>query len=251
MRCLAIIPARGGSKGIPRKNLQLIGSHPLVAFPVVAAINSGVFSNIVVSTDDEEIASIGTFYGGSIYGLRPAELSADRTPMIDVIKYTLKNLSELQLKYDATCILQPTTPFRDPKILTKAWVKLKTTDATAVVGLTPCIDAHPKRLRKIDSQGLITSYLPNNQADTEREQRQSHFGDLVYRRCGAFYFFKNSILENDTIYGKKPYPIIVDGAAATTIDEPLDLLLAKAIWNESDIWREAGIMKRLLGIYNV
>lgn len=249
MRALAIVPARGGSKGIPRKNLQEVGGYPLLAFSIAAAKSAGIFQDIVISSEDAEINEIAMKFGATLPFSRPVELALDDTPMIDVIQYTVNQLKAMGKEYDVICLLQPTTPFRDPELVAEACHKLMQSDITSVVGVTPCIDAHPKRLRAIKN-GFLTSYLPADKADNERQQRQSHSDDLAFRRCGAFYCFTPATLSQNSIYGNKSLPIIVENAAAVTIDEPLDLLLVNAICLKSDEFPEAQIiLKKLKDIY--
>lgn len=108
MRILGLVPARGGSKGVPRKNVRPLAGKPLIAWTVEAALASGVIDRVVVSTDDEEIASVGAAWGAEIPFMRPPQLSGDETPTIEVVRHALELLSD----FDTLVLLQPTSPLR-------------------------------------------------------------------------------------------------------------------------------------------
>lgn len=108
MRTLGLIPARGGSKGVPRKNVRPLAGKPLIAWTIEAALASGVIDRVVVSTDDEEIASVGAAWGAEIPFMRPPRLAGDETPSIDVVRHALELLPD----FDTLVLLQPTSPLR-------------------------------------------------------------------------------------------------------------------------------------------
>lgn len=229
-RVLGIVPARGGSKGIPRKNLYPIGGIPLVAYGVKAALACTQIDYVFASTEDAQIADVARAYGAETPFLRPASLAEDTTPMLDVILDTVERLSALGQNFDMMVLFQPTTPFRDPATIDQAIQMLRDRpECDSCVGVTRIVDAHPKRLRKI-TNGYLQPYL-DEAGDNERQQRQDHETDKAYRRCGAFYISRISTLrEKGSLYGNNILPWLVDGAFAVTIDEPYDLLLASAVW---------------------
>ena len=112
-RVLGLIPARGGSKGVPRKNARLLGGKPLLCYTAEAALKASTLSRIVLSTDDREIAEIGCRCGIDVPFLRPEFLADDRTPMIAVVLHAMAKLEDEGDSFSAVCILQPTTPFRN------------------------------------------------------------------------------------------------------------------------------------------
>mgnify|MGYP001619380412 CR=1 FL=1 len=121
MEILGIITARGGSKGIPKKNIRKLNGKPLLAWTIEAAKKSGAFSRLILSTDDPEIAGVGKKYGAEIPFLRPKKLAQDKTPTLPVIQHAIKWLLKKEGYIpDAVMILQPTTPFRQPKHIQKA-----------------------------------------------------------------------------------------------------------------------------------
>ncbi|MBI2055590.1 MAG: acylneuraminate cytidylyltransferase family protein, partial [Candidatus Sungbacteria bacterium] len=121
MKILGIIPARGGSKSIPRKNIKELGGKPLIAWTIEAAKKSGVFDRIILTTDDSEIAEVGREWGVEVPFMRPNELAEDHTPTLPVIQHTLAWLEDNEsYEPDAVMILQPTTPFRQPHHIQEA-----------------------------------------------------------------------------------------------------------------------------------
>jgi CMP-N-acetylneuraminic acid synthetase len=117
---LAIIPARGGSKGIPRKNISLLNGKPLIAHSIKAVLNSGYFDDVFVSTDDDEIAEIATLYGAKVVE-RPGDLAGDKIPLDPVIFHAVNHLEkEKKIRYDYICTIQPTCPLLSTDSLNKA-----------------------------------------------------------------------------------------------------------------------------------
>ncbi len=123
---LAIIPARGGSKRLPRKNVMNLAGKPLIAWTIEAALNSTYIDEVMVSTDDREIAEIAQQYGASVPFFRPTELATDLTSTFDAIKHTLDFYAEMGEKYDFSVLLQPTSPLRESRHIDNAINLLKT-----------------------------------------------------------------------------------------------------------------------------
>jgi CMP-N-acetylneuraminic acid synthetase len=118
---VALIPARAGSKRVPDKNVRPLAGHPVMAYTIAAALQSKVFSDVIVSTDSEQYAEIARYYGAEVPFLRPTELASDISPDIEWLEYTLRKLEEDGRKYDCFSILRPTSPFRLPETIRRAW----------------------------------------------------------------------------------------------------------------------------------
>lgn len=118
---VGLIPARAGSKRVVGKNIRTLRGHPLIAYTIAAALDSGVFGAVVVSTDSEEYAAIARHYGAEVPFLRPKELAGDVSPDIEWIQYTLKRLADEGRKFDCFSILRPTSPFRKAETIRRAW----------------------------------------------------------------------------------------------------------------------------------
>ncbi len=136
MKTLGIITARGGSKGIPRKNIKLLGGKPLIAYTIEASKESGIFDRIIVSTDDNEIAEVAKKYGAEVPFMRPAELAQDTTPTLPVLVHALEWLKSNEgYEPDAVAILQPTSPLRSSEHLRNAHVLFVQSGADSVVSV--------------------------------------------------------------------------------------------------------------------
>ena len=146
MRFLALIPARSGSMRVPNKNVRILGGHPLLAYTISAALDSGVFHDVVCVTDDEAYANIARHYGAKVPHLRPADTATSTSPDIDWVKWILAELASNNLSYDYFSILRPTSPFRTPATIQRAW-KLFSSDpeAHSLRAVTPCTE-HPGKM---------------------------------------------------------------------------------------------------------
>jgi len=118
---VALIPARAGSKRVPDKNIRPLAGHPVIAYTIAAALGSGIFNDVIVSTDSKKYAEISDYYGAQVPFLRPAELAGDQSPDIEWVAYTLDQLYKDGRQYDCFSILRPTSPFRLPETIQRAW----------------------------------------------------------------------------------------------------------------------------------
>jgi len=133
---IAIIPARGGSKRIPRKNIKAFCGKPLIAYSIEAALQSGLFEKIIVSTDDEEIANVAMRYGAEVPFLRPRELSDDVTGTGAVVEHALQTLDERGETYDFACTIYATAPLLEPRYLIEGFEKLRESNAVYAFSVT-------------------------------------------------------------------------------------------------------------------
>ena len=136
-RVLGLIPARGGSKGVPRKNIKLLCGKPLLEYTAQAALASRLLSRVILSTEDEEIAEAGRRCGLEVPFLRPQELAADDTPMLPVIEHAVRWVEERGERFDAICLLQPTNPLRRAEEIDGCIELLIGTGADSVVTVLP------------------------------------------------------------------------------------------------------------------
>ena len=223
MKVLALIPARGGSKRIPRKNIKVLGGLPLIAHTIKAAQHSEYVTDIIVSTDDPEIGAVAEKFNAS-WKQRDKNYADDQTPLIpDVIYYVL---SQMESIYDVVLILEPTYPFRSSKTIDEVIKKVHEGSSDWVVTLSPTRD-HPHRCRVL----VDDKVKPVISSDDIFKQRQ----DLpdTYMMRGAVYgttpkcIIKQTSL-NDASWGG----VVVSSKEGVDIDEPLDFLLAQTIINE-------------------
>lgn len=227
---IAIIPARGGSKGVPGKNKKLLNGKPLIYYTIKAAINSKYIDRVFVSTDDEEIAEIAVEFGAEVPFLRPADLARDNSKAIDAYIYTVERLaSDLDIQIDAFIVLLPTSPLRDTNNIDEAITLFKDKNATTVISVVEAIHP-PDWYKKINDEGILMDYL--NVADNSLNRQEV---EKTYLPNGAIYIFKYPDLKyNMSYYNEKTYPYIMSQNKSIDIDTEVDFLFAEFLIKKND-----------------
>jgi len=221
MRVLGIIPARGGSKGVPRKNIREVAGRPLIAYTVDAALASRLLTRCIVSTDDQETADISASLRCEVMK-RPIELAQDETPTLDVVKYAFDVLESQGEFFDFGLVLQPTSPLRTGLDIDSALQALIQSDADSVVSVYQVSDHHPARMYRMENGRLVS--FDEKFASARRQELPP-----VYHRNGAIYAFRRSLLEQDTLMGQTILPYIMAEDRSLNIDTEYDLVLADLI----------------------
>lgn len=223
MKRLAIIPARGGSKGILRKNLAPLGGRPLLAWTVTAALESGCFDRVIVSTDDAEIAAVARDTGAEVPFLRPAELARDDTPSLAVVMHLVQSLATQGWEAETITLLQPTSPFRtgtNIRVCHELWLQNK---ASAGVSVVEC-ETHPAWAFVQDETGRLHPFL-SGAMPTRRQDLQP-----AYRPNGAIFMITRTRLDGGgTFYGPDTLAYVMPPEQSLDIDTPWDLHLARLI----------------------
>ena len=227
MEILAIVPARGGSKGIPHKNMTDLAGKPLMGYTFDAAKGSMLVSKTILSTDDEEFAEYARSEGIEVR-MRPAELASDTAVMKDVINYHLDELEKEGYKSDAFILLQPTSPLRTSKHIDEALeLMISNEKADAVVSVVDVPHEYlPMKLMKKEEDGMLKFYQENGEKFTTR-QALPH----LYARNGAAVYavYTDVYRETGSLYGHNCLPYIMKAEDSVDIDEPFDLFIAEAI----------------------
>ncbi len=221
-RVLAVIPARGGSKGVPRKNIRLLAGVPLIAHTIRAAQAAQRVDRILVSTDDAEIAAIARQWGADVPFLRPTELSGDRAAQIDVVLHALRQAEALDgVRYSHVLLLQPTAPLRTADDIDAALQLLLTSGCDAVVSYTPVESAHPFYMVTLED-GRPKPLLDVPAGMTARQQYPE-----VYRRNGAIYATRREVILRRSFYGEDVRAYIMPPERSVNIDSLFDFELAE------------------------
>ena len=229
-KILAVIPARGGSKGIPRKNIKLLAGKPLIAYTIEAAKKSRYIDRVIVSTDDKEIAEISKKYGAEVPFVRPNELAKDEVPVIpDIPRHAIKELKKREgFNTDIVVVLQSTSPLRGTKYIDLAIEKLINTECDWVVTVSKA-EPHPFRMRKMKGDRLEPLFEKEN----IWAQRQNF--PPIYVLNGAIYVtWKDVIIEKEVFQGKDWRGVIMKEEDAIDIDTLPDFLLAEIILKNKD-----------------
>lgn len=221
---LALIPARGGSKGILRKNLQPVAGKPLVLWTCEVARHAPSITRLIVSTEDPEIAEVARRGGAEIPFLRPAELAADETPAIDVILHCLGWLQANEgVLPDLLLWLQPTSPLRTVNDIEGAVNLLHTRKAASVVSVSP--SSHPAAwLKRVSEEGLLLPWQTGSSPSRRQEVEKS------FELNGAIYLTRTEhLLREKSLYSDPTYAFVMPRERSLDIDEPWDLKLADLI----------------------
>jgi len=223
---LAIVPARGGSKGIPRKNIVPLLGQPLLAYTAQAALAARRLSRLVLSTEDEEIARVGRECGLEVPFLRPPELARDDTPTIPVLQDVVQKLGAAGDVYDAILVLQPTTPLRRPEDIDGAIELLEKTGADSVISFVDVGEKHPARMKFLAPDGRVID--PPFAEPFEGQRRQEL--PKLYLREGSIYLTRRAVLmEHHSLKGGDCRAWLVPEERACNIDTPFDLFLAEQL----------------------
>ena len=220
---LGLVPARGGSKGVPGKNVRPLAGHTLLEYTVRAARESSVLDRVILSTDSLEIADAGRRAGLEVPFMRPAALAADDTPMVPVIEHALGEIARHGWSPDIVVLLQPTSPLRRPEHIRDAVAMLRETEADSVVTVVE-LPRHlsPDYVMRIDG-GRLRPFLPEGARVTRRQDARP-----AYSRDGTVYAFRRSTIEQlGGIYGNDCRPLLIDTSDSLSIDSQAD-------WDEAE-----------------
>jgi len=224
-RILGIIPARGGSKGIPRKNLVSLCGRPLIAYTIEAGLSSEMLSRLVVSTEDAEIAAEARKLGADVPFLRPTELATDDARSLPVVQHAVKAVeAEEGARFDVIVMLQPTTPLRTAGDIDEGIRLLLDTGSDSVVSVVDVGANHPYRMKRIDESGRLVNFVDQGFEDMRPRQELPP----VYIRSGDLYIARRAVvMEQNTLVGDKCRAVVIPEKRAVNIDTPLDLLRAE------------------------
>jgi N-acylneuraminate cytidylyltransferase/CMP-N,N'-diacetyllegionaminic acid synthase len=224
MEILYIIPARGGSKGLPGKNIRLLGNKPLIAYSIEAAVNSIFKGTVIVSTDDEEIASVGKKYGATVPFIRPNELATDAASTMDVVFHAINFYKQQHVFFDLIVVLQPTSPLRTSTDIDQAISLMKEKNVAAVVSVCES-EHHPLWTNILPADGSMKNFIREEVKGKNRQQLPVNF-----RLNGALYISKSEALE---IYKgfihEKTIAYIMPTDRSVDIDHEIDFKLAELL----------------------
>lgn len=229
-RTLAVIPARGGSKGVPRKNLREVAGKPLIAYTIETALSAGpLFHRVVVSTDDKEIAEVSRRLGADVPFLRPPELSGDSVPMAPVLRDAVLRVEEAEgVRFRWVCLLQPTSPFRTVDDLRAVLHLARRGGCDSVISVVRVFAVHPVLMKRIDEGYLVPFCVP----EVEGTRRQD-YQPAAYMRNGAIYLTSRDVLvERGSIWGERIRPYIMPEERSAGIDSEMDLKLVDFLMRE-------------------
>jgi len=224
-KILAVIPARGGSKGIQNKNITDVGGSPLIKYTIDAALKSTMLTHCIVSTDSNKISDVAKSLGALVPFRRPEHLSNDKALSLHVMQHAVEFMESLHgYQYDAIVMLQPTTPLRKVEDIDDSISLLLDTNADSVISVVEVEGHHPLRMKRV-IDGCLVNYIDQGYEDMRPRQ------DLppVYIRNGAIYATtRNTLMIEDSFTGKDSRAYIMPNERSVNIDTHQDLLLVQS-----------------------
>lgn len=225
--CIALIPARSGSKRVADKNIRPLAGHPLIAYSISAALQSGVFAAVIVSTDSERYAQVARHYGAEVPFMRPAEYSGDTSPDIEWVEYTLNRLADEGRRFDCFSILRPTSPFRLPETIQRAWSEfLAETGVDSLRAVEKC-SQHPGKMWVVRGRRMLP-LLPIGPADQPWHSSQyPSLPEVHVQNASLEIAWSRVVFDTRTIAGHVVMPFFTRDAEGFDVNSPYDWDLAE------------------------
>jgi CMP-N-acetylneuraminic acid synthetase len=226
VRAVALVPARGGSQRVPGKNVLPLAGHPLIAYTLAAARDSGVFTEVVVSTDSPAIADVARRYGAAVPGLRPAELATATSPDVEWVVEAMRGRDE-----DAFAILRPTSPFRTAETIRRAWEQfVRLGDAIDSIRAVELVKQHPGKMWIVDGE-TMRPLLEQPAEGTPWHSTQYQALPRVHVQNSSLEIAWTHVLQGDrpTIAGERLAPFLTEGFEGLSIDYPEDVERAERL----------------------
>lgn len=227
---VALIPARAGSKRVPRKNVRPLGGHPLIAYTIAAAIESGIFRDVIVSTDSDEYAAIAKHYGATVPFLRPAKFATDVSPDVEWVSHTLTALRECGRTSDCFSLLRPTSPFRQASTIRRAWTEFLDDRAIdSLRAVEPCRQ-HPGKMW-IVAGNRMTPLLPDQPAGQPWHSSQmaalTEAMPVYVQNASLEIAWSRVVLDEGTIAGSVVRPFFTEGREGFDINTEDNWIVAE------------------------
>ena len=232
MNIIAIIPARGGSKGIPRKNLVPVKGLPLMAYSIRHALESRLVNRVIVSTDDHEIAEVAQQYGAEVPFMRPAELAEDHVLDIPVFQHALKFLEQAEAYLPEYVVhLRPTTPYRKPEWIDEAVRLLIEHPQADSVRSVSQPEKHPYRMFTFDQEGYLNPIMKHEHPEPYLLRRQDH-PPVYHYNCVIDVTKPATIFEKNSMTGDRLFPYLMAAEDVVDVDSFRDLEIVRAIFKD-------------------
>lgn len=232
-RVLALIPARAGSKRVPDKNVRKLGAHPALAYSIAAAKASGVFTDVVVSTDAESYAKIARHYGAEVPFLRPGKIAGDTSPDIEWVEFTLKKLRDSGREYSHFSILRPTNPFRQATTIQRAWNAFQAQDGVDSLRAVEKCAQHPGKMwvvRGDENRPRMTPLLPLGPAQQPWHSSQyASLPEVWVQNASLEIASTRCVFEDRSIAGNVLMPFFTGELEGFDINSPSDWRLAQEL----------------------
>jgi len=226
-RLVALIPARSGSKRVADKNIRPLAGHPAIAYTIAAARQSGVFDAVIVSTDSEKYAEIARHYGAETPGLRPAEMAGATSPDIDWVRHTLRLLADADRSFDAFSILRPTSPFRLPETIRRAWSEFEAEAGVDSLRAVERVSQHPGKMWVIRGRRM-TPLMPLTPAEQPWHSTQmAALPEVHVQNASLEIAWTRVVRDGGNIAGHVVMPFLTNEAEGFDINSEYDFRYAE------------------------
>ena len=224
---VALIPARAGSKRVPNKNIRPLAGHPVIAYTIAAAVGSGIFDAVHVSTDSERIAEIARYYGADVPFLRPAQFATDTSPDVELVEYTLTRFRDEGRPFDCFSILRPTSPFRKAETIRRAWQTFLEAEGVDSLRAIEKCKQHPGKMWVVRGERMFP-LLPLGPAEQPWHSSQYPTLPEVYVQNASLEIAWSRVVFNGrTIAGNVLVPFITHGDEGYDVNDIADWIYAE------------------------
>lgn len=228
-RAVAFIPARAGSERVKNKNIRPLGGHPMLAYSIRAAIDSGVFDAVICATDSELYGNVARHYGAEVPVLRPAEISGDKSPDIEWVVWMLNTLKKTGREFEIFSILRPTSPFRQPETIRRAWsLFIQAPSADSLRAVEKC-KQHPGKMWVIRGKRMLPLLPYANGATPWHSSQYAALPEIYAQDASLEIAWSRVALEQNSIAGEVIIPFISQGLEGFDINDPEDWWMAERL----------------------
>lgn len=226
LRSVAFVPARAGSKRIPDKNIKCLNGHPLIGYTIQSAIQSGKFDSVVCVTDSSQYAEIASYYGAEVPCLRPQEISDDTSPDILWLDWVLNYLDSNSQSFDFFSILRPTSPFRRPETIARAWELFVNSNCDSIRAIEKCLQ-HPGKMW-VKNGSTILPLMPFSISGTPWHSNQyASLPEVFVQNASLEISWVKNVTQKKSISGDVVFPFFTEGLEGFDINNVEDWILAE------------------------
>jgi CMP-N,N'-diacetyllegionaminic acid synthase len=231
---VALIPARSGSKRVPDKNIKPLAGHPVMAYTISAALQSGIFSDVILSTDSPRYADIARYYGAEVPFLRPAELAGDQSPDIEWVEYTLNRLRQKGRTYDCFSLLRPTSPFRLPQTIRRAWTAFLAENGVDSLRAVEKCTQHPAKMWVVRGRRMMPLLPFGPSQQPWHSSQYPSLPEIHVQNASLEIAWTRVVFEERTIAGNVLMPFLTTEYEGFDVNNPYDWKLAEELVSSGD-----------------
>jgi CMP-N,N'-diacetyllegionaminic acid synthase len=231
---VALIPARAGSKRVPDKNIKPLAGHPVMAYTISAALQSGIFSDVILSTDSPRYADIARYYGAEVPFLRPAELAGDQSPDIEWVEYTLNRLRQKGRTYDCFSLLRPTSPFRLPQTIRRAWTAFLAENGVDSLRAVEKCTQHPAKMWVVRGRRMMPLLPFGPSQQPWHSSQYPSLPEIHVQNASLEIAWTRVVFEERTIAGNVLMPFLTTEYEGFDVNNPYDWKLAEELVSSGD-----------------